>query len=70
MELLSEDFKFGGKIVYVEHSRKDYAAYQVDEIKEGDTEESIKKRGNFMGYIRRYAAEHGTKDKTFKEEAT
>ena len=59
--LFFEDFKFGGHIVYVPHSRKDYAAYHVDGIKEGDTAESIKKRGTPMGYISTYAAEHNSK---------
>ncbi len=60
-KLLNEDFQFGGKIVYIEHSRKDYAAYHVDELKDSDTEESIKERGTLMSYICKYAAEHNTK---------
>lgn len=55
-KLFYENFKFGGHIVYVPHSKKDYAAYHVDDIKEGDTPESIKARGTSMGYIRKYAA--------------
>ncbi len=60
-KLLNEDFKFGGKIVYIEHSKKNYAAYHVDELKDSDTEESIKKRGTLMSYISQYAAEHNLK---------
>ncbi len=55
-ELFYESFQFGGYIVYAPHDKKDYAAYHVDDVKEGDTSESIKARGTSMGYIRRYAA--------------
>lgn len=66
-ELYFNEFKFGGWVVYVPFSKKDHAAYHVDKINENDTEESIKKRGTFMGYIRRYAAEHNAKKISAKQ---
>ena len=60
-KLFLDDFKFGGHIVYIPYSRKNYAAYHVDNIKENDTAEAIKKRGTFMSYISVHAVEHNKK---------